>query len=536
MKVDSREHSRNLLSRREFLRLAGIVGAGISTGVVGACGRQNSPALQQAQQASGSLPVTPKGPVGDMVILQGVDLDNLDPYGNTTTAADSVIVSMYDRLTEYNPDMKVIPWLATSWATVNDRTWRLELRKGVTFHNGERFDARSVKASISRFVDPATKNSFANNLKPVENVEIIDDYTVNIHTKEPFPDLMEVFARFCPMIPPSGYQGRLDLSKTPVGTGAYKFKEWRPGERLVVSAAGPHFSGQPKMATVIWKVVPDAFTRIAELKAGTADLITGVDPRQASEIESVGGKVVAVTEVGTHFIGLNFARKPFQDKRVRQALNLAVDKKAIIESVLLGRATQVAGPYGPGTLAWDATLQPYEYNPARARQLLEEAGYADGFDVAIASPNGRYFNDTKVCEAIAGQWAKVGVRATVKVLEWGVFIKGMTEKRHDCFLVRHSGLPESNNLKAAIAPKYKGHAWQGWENRQVDDLADRAVRAMDRDERQKIYREIARITFEEAPWVFLWNMQALYGVSKRVQNWRAMPNDSINLGEASLRV
>ena len=183
--------------------------------------------------------------------------------------------SMFESLLMFDSDLKIKPWLATAYTQVNPTTWELKLREDVSFHNGEKFTAEAVKWSHQRFIDPATKNIYANTLEPVTEVQVVNDYTVRMITKTPLPSLPATLATWLFMAPPKAMKEMGDeYFKKPIGTGPYKFVEWVPGERLVVEAAGPHFSGGPWVEKLVWRTITEPVARVTALRTGEADLIT----------------------------------------------------------------------------------------------------------------------------------------------------------------------------------------------------------------------------------------------------------------------
>jgi ABC-type oligopeptide transport system substrate-binding subunit len=233
--------------------------------------------------------------------------------------------------------------------------------------------------------------------------------TVRITTKDPFPALLENLAYGVYMGPPDTMQKQgADFFKQPVGTGPYKFVSWAPGEKLVVEATGAHFGGDPKIKTVVWQPVTEGSTRVAQLRTGEADLITSVSPTQLSQLEGQPG--IGVTKLPSQsflVLIMNSGRPPFNDPRVRQAMNFAVDKEAIIKTLLGGNGTVLPAPAGPAHEGYDKSLGViYPYDPDKAKQLLTQAGLGSGFSITLDTPDGRYLQDKAIAEAIAGMLSK----------------------------------------------------------------------------------------------------------------------------------
>lgn len=521
------------MDRRRFLQWSALIGVGAAGGLLLGCG----PSQSAPQGGSGPAPAPAvTGPHGDIVIIQGVDIESLDPHVTTSSASKGVMWAMYDKLAERDADMKIIPGLAESWKLVDDTTWEFKLRDNVYFHNGEKFGAQHVKDTVARFVDPNVKNVYGSLLKPVKEVKVIDERTVQFITDGPYALLLEVLSNYCEILPNELTSGKSDITKVAVGTGPYKFKEYTPGEKLVMTAGDkPHFSGQPKAASITWRPVPEAATRIVELKSGHAHLITPVSPLNAAEIESdPNSAVLKVAQQSTQIIVFNIMRPYFQDKRVRQALNLAVDVDGIIKNINKGAGVRANGPFGPGVPGYDASLKPYPYDPEKAKKLLADAGFGSGFELTLTTPNGRYLNDKLISEAIADQWSKVGVKAKVDPQEWGAFVQGVLGKKWDAFFFSQGGILTDATASTNFDSSKKGGPWEGYDNPAANQLIQQAAKTMDAGQREKLYQQLSAIILEDAPWLFLYYPQSLYGVAKSLKGWQPSLDGTVRLNGMTL--
>lgn len=512
------------LTRRDFLQqAAAIAGTGV--------------ALELAGAHALAAPAAVTQPVGNLLIVQGVDAESLDPHVTTSGASKGMMWAMYDKLLERSPDMKLIPWLATSWRVLNDTTWELKLRDNVYFHNGEKFGAEHVRDTITRFKSPNLRNVYAGQLRPVKDVEVVNPLTVRVHTDGPFALLTEVLSLYGEILPKAITSGEVDPTRRAVGTGPYKFTEWIPNGRMVMDFfERPHFSGQPKVRRLVWRPVPEAATRLVELKTGAAHLITPVDPIQIPELEATKNvDIIAFRQLASQIIVLNSLRvRAFQDVRVRQAMNYATDVDTLIRTVMRGAAYRLASAFGPGIPGYDESLRPYAYDPDQARRLLSEAGFGGGFEVTLMTPEGRYLNDRLASEAIAGMWSRVGVRARVQVSDWSPFVQGVLGKTHDAFFFQQVGVLLDATTSINFDSERKGAAWQGYHNEEANRLSQDAVKTLDASRRNDIYKRLNQILYRECPWVYLWNQQGVYARQKRVKGWEAHTDGIIRLGGISL--
>ena len=530
------------MDRRRFLHLSSLVGVGAASGLLWGCAPVAPGTTTEAPAAEVAVSEGPAGPVGELILVQGVDAESLDPYVTTSGASKGMMWAMYDKLVDRAIDMTMTPALAESWSALDDTTWELKLRDEVYFHNGEKFSADHVSASIARFKDPNVKNIYAGQLEKVTEVVVVDPLTVQIKTDGPFALLMEVFAAYCEIMPAAITSGEVDPAVEAIGSGPYKFVSWTPGDRMVMEAVeGTHFSGQPLLKTLIWRPVAEGTTRVVELKTGQAHIITNVDPIQRQEVEDdPATKVLAFRNLSSQCIVLNMIKvEAFQDVRVRQALNYATDVDTIISTIMQDNAYRLAGALGPGLSGHDPDLQPYAYDPDKARELLAEAGYADGFDVVLVSPNGRYLNDTLASEAIAGMWSEVGVRTTVEVMDWSPFVEGVigsgpAGKSLDAFFFLQLGVPLDAGVSTNFHAAREGAAWQGYSNDEVSQIIDEAVTILDPAERDAMYKRMGQILYDECPWVFLWNTLGLTGVREEVKDWEPHPDGVLHLSGVRL--
>ena len=517
-------------SRRAFLQAAArTAGAGAGAALLG-------PTLL-GRAAALAAPARRPAPVGNLLLVQGVDAESLDPHVTTSGASKGMMWAMYDKLLERSPEMRIIPWLATSYRVLNETTWEFRLRDNVFFHNGEKFGAEHVRDTIARFKHPGIRNVYAGQLAPVKDVEVINPLTVRIHTDGPFALLAEVLSLYCEILPRAITSGQVDPTRQAIGTGPYRFTEWIPNQRMVMDFADrPHFSGQPKVRRLVWRPVPEAATRVVELKTGAAHLITPVDPLQVPELQATRNvELVTFRQLSSQIVVLNMLKvRAFQDVRVRQAMNYATDVDTLIRTVMRGAAYRLASAFGPGIPGYDESLQPYPYDPERARRLLAEAGYPNGFEVTLTTPEGRYLNDRLASEAIAGMWTRVGVRTRVQVMDWSPFVQGVLGKTHDAFFFQQVGVLLDATTSINFDSQRKGAAWQGYHNDEANRLIQEAPRTLDPGRRNEMYRRLNQILHRECPWVFLWNQQGIYAIQKRVKGWVAHPDGIIRLGGISL--
>lgn len=443
--------------------------------------------------------------------------ENLDPTMNLSSIRAQVGVSLFDSLLGRDADGKIVGELAESWRLLDERTWQLKIRRGVVFHNGEPFNAEAVRFTFQRVLNPEQKSPNRATVSEVERVDVVDDLTVNLVLRSPYAPFLARLIDF-PMVPPkyTAEKGNQGLALRPVGTGPFRFVELVKDDHMVVEAFDKHWRGQPRIRKIVYKPIPEPFTRAAALRNGEVDLITTVPPNIARELDKVAGvRVHRVPSTWQIYLGLNAFKKPLSDVRVRQALNYATDVDAIIKNVMDGNGRRLEGPFTPNVFGFDPSVKGYASDPARARRLLAEAGYPDGLEVTLDAPAGRYQGDKEIAEALGGQWQKAGFRPTVQVAEWGAYFKKYLGKQmQDAYLLGLGGpMQDADELYNLVSSKGRGLYYK---NERVDELFDQGRATSDPARRRKIYADLARVMVEDATWVFLMQQVDIYATRDRL--------------------
>jgi peptide/nickel transport system substrate-binding protein len=477
-------------------------------------------------------------PKGQIVVAQGVDPSTLDPHNHQETPAFNILSNMFDTLLQRTPDLKIEPLLAESYKLIDDKTWEFKLRQGVKFHNGDDFNAEAVKFSLERIANPANKMKQNASLKFIDHVEIVDDYTVRVVTKEPFAALPAFLCLYGAIVSPKYLKekGDIYIATNPIGTGPFKFVKWNKDDQLIMEANPSYFRGAPRIKTAIFRPIPEATTRVAALQTGDVDIITNVPPNLVPQIEGSGqGFISTAPSVRVIFIGIDLLNGgPVADKRVRQALNYAVDADSIIKNVLEGHGFRVATPLTKDHVGYNPQIKPYSFDPEKAKKLLAEAGYPNGFDLVLNSPDGRYLNDKQVAEAIAGQWQKVGVRTQVRTHEWGNYVNmSYTHKNGPVYLLGWGNTTyDADNTYFPLF--HTGEILSNYSHQEVDKLIEEARLTMDETKRLGLYHKAAEIIVEDAGWVFLYQQEDIYGASNRL-DWKARPDERLVMFDVAIK-
>ena len=476
-------------------------------------------------------------PNDTMVIAQGVDPGTLDPQNHYETPAFNVLANIYEILLVRNNEMKLTPLLATSWKLINNTTWEFTLRKGVKFHNGEDFNADAAKFSLERIADKKNKLKQTALVGIIDRVEIMDDYTVRVITTKPYPYLDAQLASIGAMMPPKYTQekGPSYIALHPIGTGPYKLARWIKDDHLMLEANDSYWGGAPKIKKAIFRPIPEATTRVAALQTQEADIIVNIPPHLARLMDWKGRSSVAkVPSSRVIFMAFDTTQGgPVADKKVRQAIAQAVDVDKIIKNVLEGNAIRLGTPFTKYHFGYDPAIRPQAFNPEKAKKLLAEAG-AQGFELTLNSPNGRYLNDKEVSEAVVGDLRKVGINARVKLHEWGTYMNMLySHKGGPSYLLGWGGA--TFDADGTLFPMMRtGQVLSHYSNPKLDAMIEEGRSTMDKTKRQKIYSETAKLVKEEVPWAFAYQQMDIYGVSARL-NWKPRPDERLFLVDMSFK-
>jgi peptide/nickel transport system substrate-binding protein len=454
---------------------------------------------------------------------------------------NNMLEHIYDRLLDRDAKtLKPKPMLATSWKIVNDTTWEFALRKGVKFHNGEPFDAHAVKATFDYMLDPASKSHYATAAywKPLKEVQIVNDFTVRLVTDKPYPSVLDHASLTDLLIlPPKALKdlGAQKLAERPIGTGPFKFVEWKRDERLVVERNPDYWQGPADASRVTFRFIPEFSARMAALLSGEIDIMKDVPPHAVEAVERSGrAKVRATVSSRINYVALVTLKPgPMQDVRVRRALNHAVNVDELIAQVLKGRATKMCGPLAPANVDY-APVECYKHDPARAQALFKEAGVDPAkLTLTLDTPSGRYPLDKDVSLAIGAQLQKLGITTNVVVNEWGTHLDKIKNRNTgDMFFL---GWGPALHGQGTIEPLFKADATYSsyGNNKVIDDKIARTVTVVDAKARAAAYADLQKAVHEEAPWVFLWQQHDLYGVAQTIE-WTPRADEKVWMYDAKI--
>jgi peptide/nickel transport system substrate-binding protein len=478
----------------------------------------------------------PARPAPDrLVVATSSEAITVNPFDASVTTPDSqIILNMYDALVVFDPDGTLRPGLATSWEPVSPTVTRFRLRRGVRFHNGEELTAEDVRFTLESILDPSRKHKLRGNLASIERVETPDPWTVNVVLHR--PDALAVrhlhrvgivSARYVRANP-----GLLD--RHPNGTGSYRFVEWARDDHLTMEAFEGGWRGRPAITRVVWRPIKEASARVAALVAGEVDVAHGVPFELTSLIaRSPGAEVRQVPSMRAYWLMMVNTRPelPTSSREVRQAINHALDRNELNRAFFGGAALPLATMVHPRSLGHDPSLG-WSHDPARARALLAQAGFAGGLTLGMHASDGRYPRDRELSHAIAGQLAKVGITVRVRNLEVGQFVDGIHRKTTDPLVLLTYGNPYRDATGSLPASHGTGRLWSVLSYPWLDERIRQAEATLDDGARTRVLRDIQAWTMANAPAAYLLTMVEIVGVNRALR-WSPRPDDGLFWREAA---
>jgi glutathione transport system substrate-binding protein len=518
------------LTRRTLLEAAGtgIAGAALS----GATGRW-------IPWVSAQTPRT-------VTIGLSADAISLDPFDSNDNLSLGIERQIYDGLVGFTPDMKVKPELATAWEASKDaKTFTFQLRPGVKFHDGTPLNAAAVKLNFDRARDPQHKLKKFSLYEPIASIDAVNDTTVQFTLKAPFGAMLFNFAHPSSRIisPAAIARGEDYIARNPVGSGPYRFVSWTPGQQIVLER-NPQFwqSGQPQSDRVIFRPIVEDASRVALLLSGEAQFVFPVPAVQLDAVSKAPGvSAQKAWSIFAYYVALNCQHEPFRSVQVRQALNYAVDKNALIQVILRGMGRPLEAPMGPGVAGY-TPVQPggWPYDVAKAKTLLAEAGFQNGFQTTLWL--GNQTDTIRVGEVVQQMLAKVGVTVNLVPMEAGT----LTAVRYKPVADNQSQMnytgwsPSTGDADWALRPLFASDSWPPtlfnisfYKNPQADALIADALATADQAKRTKDYLAASRIIWNDAPAIFLYNSQILSAVRTGTMGAYALPDGIIDVRQIS---
>jgi len=487
----------------------------------------------------------PDKPKGELIVSLSTFPNSIYMPNAAERNASNVANQIFEGLTWVNDDGEIVPALAESWEISEDGTeYTFKLRQGVLFHDGTPFTAKDVVASWEAGKDPS--NAYAYNAEKAKSVEVIDDYTVKMTTEKPDPlFLRSTLSKDWAMIPAHYYEevGLEGIEKHPIGTGPFKFVEWVKGDRISLEAFEDYWDeGLPKVAKLTFRPIPEESTRIAAVQTGEIHIANRLPADEAQRLlgaENV--KVVRYPSDRVYYISFNNLTSgkgtPIEDKLVRQAFNYAIDRQAIIDALFNGYADLSTGFMTPGNLGYNASLEPYPYDPEKAKELLAEAGYPDGFEIGFACPTGAYTNFEQVCEAVGGYLNDIGITfegGEIQFMESGKYWDLEANKELPPLFGDSWSTTDGEALNRLEGALGADASYAAWNTSELQDYIDKISSTVDDEARAKLYSELHQLMYDDPPFVYLYEPNTFEAINTAVQNYKPRAAEDYFLKEVFL--
>ncbi|QQE73110.1 ABC transporter substrate-binding protein [Brevibacillus composti] len=512
-------------------------------------GTQNQPAPPAAEPAK-------SGPK-QLIYGRGGDSVGLDPIAQTDGESFKVTENIMETLVKYKDDnTEVVPALAESWEVSDDGlTYTFKLRQGIKFHDGTDFNAEAVKYNFDRWMD---KNHPEHNKEGFEyyndmfggylgdenhvikSVEAVDASTVKFTLNRPLAPFIQNIGMSCFAIAsPTALKekGPEKFNEEPVGTGPYIFKEWKRNDTITLEK-NPNYwvSGLPKIDKLVFKVIPENSARLTALISGEIDVMDGLNPDDVNTVESNADlQLILRPSMNLGYVGFNVEKKPLDNPKVREALAHAINKPAIIEAFFAGLGQPAVNPMPPSIWGHNNDIKDREFNLDKAKQLLTEAGYPNGFKIqfwAMPVPRPYMPDGVKIAEAIQQDLKKIGVEAEIVTMEWATYLEKTKNGEQEMFMLGWTGdNGDPDNFLATLLDKNNigGNNRPRWANEEAHQLLMKAQSATTKEEREKLYLQVQEIIFKEVPMVPLAHSTPALAAKKGVLNYKPHPTGSESL-------
>ena len=466
---------------------------------------------------------------GTLVVQNSTEPPGLDLTATPASATAGVVLyNIQECLVKVDRHGKLVPWLAERWNTTDNRNYTFFLKRGVRFHNGRELRAADVKYVFDRAMNPETKHPYPGYYTAIGDIIVRDDYTITFALKSLNANFLLNLARQGSVIYPR--EAVDTLKSEPIGTGPFRFAEWVRGDRIVL-ARNPeyHAKGLPKLDKVVFRFIPDPNATLAALKAGDVDAsLFGLGPEHAQELQKDPRFQVIVGDTTNDVIlAMNNARKPYADVRVRRALTHAINKADVLKGAMFGMGRILGSNVDPLNPYFVDLAGAMPYDPAKAKKLLAEAGYPNGFETVLkVSP--QYDYTVRSGEIIVDQLQKIGVRVKLEQIEWGQWIARVwREADYDLTIIGHA---EAWDISNYANPKY----YFRYDNPKFQELFQKSEVTLEDKARRELYIQLQRMLVEDAPAVWLFMHPRLVVAKKGLQGlWKDLPIPSADLSEVA---
>ena len=473
---------------------------------------------------------------GTLVAAWAQDPVGLDPHVTSARSSIAILENVLDNLVTVDENLEIAPSLAQSWEFSDDGlTLTFHLRDGVTFSNGRPFTAEDVVYTYERLLDPATGSGNAFLLDGVTDIAAPDARTVVFTLEEPSAVLLGSLAssKALGIIARESVEDGT-VNTQPIGTGPFTIADFQPGVKVTLERNEAYWQeGLPYLDAIDVRIIPDESVRRSALVSGDVDWTISVPAQSVEELRARDDVVIDEVPAGAYwYIGVNTEREPLNDPRVRQAIAYAINRDNVAAAAAFGNAQPTEDPI-PASSPWASDYSPYEYNPERARELLAEAGYPDGFEMEIM-PTTQYEESVRAAQVIQADLANVGVRADIRTLEWAEWLEEEGAGNYDTYVCSWNGGTDPEDYFYAQHKTGEVFNFTGYSNPTVDELLEEGRSTQDQAARKDIYAEINRIIVDDAPYIYLYNPLEINAYKPYVEGYHTRPDQDIRFTETWL--
>ena len=512
---------------------------------------------------------------GNMTISIPSDIVSLDPHGSNDDPSEQIRDTIYEPLVTHDEDLKLVPALAEEYEQVDETTWRFKLREGVKFHDGSDFNADVVKANFERIQDPARASARESYFDMVGEINIIDDYNIELVTEYPYAPLLNNLSHgagkmISKELIDADYQNALEQAESnlsleeyyelrnrggeehgqvvedisqyvgekvetgPVGTNYFKFESRNPGEETVVSRNDDYWDTPALLDDITFKVVTEPASRIAELESGSSDAIISTLTSNTDRVEQTDGMTLMRSDaVNVDYIGFNTSKAPFDDPKIRQAISHAFNSEAVLDGVYNGSGMPANGPLAPALLGYSEELQGLEYDMARAEELLAEAGAEDlTINLMVNDDNPERLD---VALWLQESLNEIGVTLNVEQVEWGAYLDATGNAEHDMFILgwgNTTGDPDETITSLYHTDNAGNNGNRAfYSNPELDEILDNARQETDEAVREQMYIDAQEIIIQEAPSIFIRHGEYLNAHNSDVHEFKANGFNMLDFSE-----
>jgi peptide/nickel transport system substrate-binding protein len=458
---------------------------------------------------------------------------NLDPRLALDAVSERINQLIYSKLVRFDERLNIVPDLAESWENPDPRTYIFHLKKNALFHDGAEVTSRDVKYTFESIIDPALGSAKRGSYSSLDRIDTPDPWTVVFKLKEPYAPFMVSMVQGIVPVSSAGSGGK-SLSSKPVGSGPFRFADWKQGDRIELIANENYYGGLPKMERVVFRIIPDETTRFLEIEKGGVHFIqNGLSPDMLPRLKE-NENLKLLTGPGTNYsyLGFNLEDPILKNKKVRQAIASAIDREKIIDNILRGTASPATGLLPPQHWAYEGQVARYPYDPSRAARLLDEAGFrdpdGDGPETRFKLIYKTSQNQLKrrIAEVIQRDLKKIGIGVEIRSYEWGTFFSHIRSGNFQIYSLTWVGITEpdiyyyifhSDNIPPQGANRGR------YRNSQLDRLLERGRRTLSREERKAIYGQVQKIIAADVPYVSLWHETNVAVMRADVEGFRLYP-------------